>query len=727
MLRRILLTVLSALSIAGNATAQEKDILNRALTEIGFTRSDLGYQPKGYWNRYPNPDLIPYKMPHFDDLFAEPLMGYQFTVSMGNVIEDYLDPKMMAEKQFSLHRLIYILGVDRRIGGFRNYSTNIHAEIDSTGPVIDALKKIFAYKDQQMQFYSFGNKADYDLVNEAEKQVSGLHPRIQIEAAKIMLNILDAVRWRDLALRNVRPELLQKVFSNLDFAESQGDGTIYFPEFDDVMKVIDEQSLCYGCMKAAQAAESGRWGLAELLKDKQINFANAKFDFDTPIGRIVISGNATDEHHYDDCCLLIDFGGDDTYNGSIAATSNPDIPVSICIDLDGKDKYICEDSLAPSQGAGIFGCGILIDVKGDDIYRSKKVSQGFGLLGIGILLDEEGDDDYKMESSGQGCGYFGCGFNLDVKGKDNYYIYGDGQGFGGVGGGVGILGNLEGDDNYIAEPSAQVVNRGDYHSEMKINVSNAQGVGAGRRGDGTDGHSWSGGLGAIIDIRGDDKYQSGNWSLGTGYWYGTGVVYDKSGNDLYRSVYFTQASGAHYSIGIMVDEAGNDRHELWETSGAALSFGWDYTNSLLVDKGGDDYYEGKIISIACAQIRSNSFLFDIGGNDTYRLGSDQQGMGAATYRDDYQFPDRYSAYTTLSKSVGILIDIGGDDKFLDWDIKTDKSEPSKRYMNDSQWFNPSKDDPNYGWNNFGVGIDVQEGIIPDLYFFKEKPKTGEGK
>ncbi|MCP4634711.1 MAG: hypothetical protein GY855_17415, partial [candidate division Zixibacteria bacterium] len=341
------------------------------------------------------------------------------------------------------------------------------------------------------------------------------------------------------------------------------------------------------------------------------------------------------------------------------------------------------------------------------------------------LLDEEGDDEYKMESSGQGCGYFGCGFNLDIEGKDKYYLYGDGQGFGGVGGGVGILGNLEGDDSYIAEPSAEVVNRGDYHSEMKINVSMAQGAAAGRRGDGTDGHSWAGGLGAIIDINGDDKYESGNWSLGTGYWYGTGILYDKTGNDLYKSVYFTQASGAHYCIGIMIDESGNDRHELWETSGAALSFGWDYTTSLLVDKGGDDYYEGKIISIACAEIRSNSFLFDIGGNDTYKLGKGQVGMGAVDFRDDYRYPNRYSPHNTMAKSAGIFIDIGGDDTYLEWDTELDETVPSEKWLNNNHWFKPPQDDPNYGFDNYGIGIDTETGTIPEIYFFKEKPEKEE--
>ena len=43
----------------------------------------------------------------------------------------------------------------------------------------------------------------------------------------------------------------------------------------------------------------------------------------------------------------------------------------------------------------------------------------------------------------------------------------------------------------------------------------------------------------ILDLRGNDTYEAGNFSIGLRYWYGTGLVYDGEGNDLYRSVYFT--------------------------------------------------------------------------------------------------------------------------------------------------------------------------------------------
>jgi hypothetical protein len=307
--------------------------------------------------------------------------------------------------------------------------------------------------------------------------------------------------------------------------------------------------------------------------------------------------------------------------------------------------------------------------------------------------------------------------NLDMTGSDTRYLFGDGQGMGGVGG-VGVCADYEGNDKYTAEPLESVSHRGDYHSQNKINVNGAQGAGMGRRGDGSDGHSWAGGLGVLIDIKGNDHYYSGNWTLGCGYWFGTGLVYEGEGDDLYESVYFTQASGAHYCIGAIVDEAGNDTHKLWETAGAGIAFGWDYTVAILLDKGGNDHYEAKIISLGCAQIRSDVLLIDLGGDDYYQLQSGQQGFGAATYLESYNIPNKISPMDIYSKSFGLLLDIGGKDSYMDWDKDKDKVTPDTICGDDKTWYSPAKDSKNYGANNFGVGMDVEDGKVPEAEFFK---------
>ncbi|MCP4581630.1 MAG: hypothetical protein GY839_08405 [candidate division Zixibacteria bacterium] len=240
-----------------------------------------------------------------------------------------------------------------------------------------------------------------------------------------------------------------------------------------------------------------------------------------------------------------------------------------------------------------------------------------------------------------------------------------------------------------------------------------------RRAAGSGGHSGAGRMGALIDIKGKDEYYSGNWTLGCGYWFGTGLVYEGEGDDLYKSVYFTQASGAHYCIGAILDEGGNDTHELWDNAGAGIAFGWDYTNALLFDIGGNDRYIAKIISLGLAQIRSNALLIDIGGDDYYQLQENQQGFGAATYRESYEVPNRLSPFDTYAKSFGLLLDIGGQDIYKDWYAENNRTFDSKRCANNTIWFSPTKDDENYGANNYGVGLDSETGRVPELELFKK--------
>ena len=431
----------------------------------------------------------------------------------------------------------------------------------------------------------------------------------------------------------------------------------------------------------------------------------------------MIAGTSSEKHAYSDCVILIDLGGNDTYTGAIAGAASFDLPIAIAIDCAGDDIYKNDNSGLASQGTGILGAGVLIDCGGKDKYEALKMAQGCGLFGLGILLDVAGDDDYKLEASGQGCGYFGIGMNLDISGNDTRYLFGDGQGMGGVGG-IGVCADYLGDDQYTAEPLESVAHRGDYHSENRINVNAAQGAGMGRRGDGSDGHSWAGGLGALLDIKGNDHYYSGNWTLGCGYWLGTGLVYEGEGNDLYESVYFTQASGAHYCIGAIVDEGGDDIHKLWETAGAGIAFGWDYTVAMLCDRGGNDRYEAKIISLGCAQIRSDAFLIDIGGDDYYQLQAGQQGLGAATYQPSYDIPNKIAPFDAYSKSFAILLDIGGNDTYNDWDKDKDKLSPNATGGNNKTWFSPARGSEHYGANNFGIGVDVDSGRVPETEFFK---------
>jgi hypothetical protein len=691
------------------------DQLAEALKTVGLTKKDLGFHPKGYWSRFPNPSRVPHKLHFFDSLFAEPLRIYDFTMVMSQAVRDLLSLEQFEKKNDSLFRLTYFLGIDHKVGIFRGYSANLDPQPAREAPLVDAVRRAYEISGGKMRMIVFGKKADWpDHETDITSQIKGLDPKVEKIVAALLLNVMDAWQWRKLALRNVNGDRLREVFNMRDFHGHSSDGQSYPYQVDDVAKELDEPSLYYAAQKAVQAAQDAARELKALVAANPDGFKDLSVKIATPVGKIILAGTGDDEHDATDTAIVIDLGGNDTYKGGVGATTSLDIPISIAIDLAGNDTYKSVGEKSISQGSGIFGAGILLDLAGDDTYEASKGSQGYGLFGLGLLADYAGNDKYTLGYSGQGAGYFGIGLHLDATGDDTFYLLGDGQGFGGTGG-VGVLANVTGNDTYTAEPDSTKAGRPDYHSQNKITVSQAQGCGAGMRADGSHGHAWAGGLGVLIDIEGNDKYESGNWSIGTGYWFGTGIVYDGDGDDAYTSVYFTQASGAHFAIGAIIDEGGNDTHILRETSGAGLAFGWDFTVALLIAKGGDDRYEANRISIGNAQIRSNALLIDIGGNDTYVLGNNGTGFGEASFLKSYAAPAyQYGPYSLYGNSIGLLLDIGGEDKYVNKNAKNE-SKPSTRASNNKTWLTPAKDHENYGYRSFGIGIDTETGTVPDLY------------
>lgn len=705
-------TIILALVLLVSQMALAGDLLDQALSSVGMTKADLGYRPKGYWNRYPYD--IAYKLPAFDDLFAEPLKVYDYSQSMKSSAAQLLSDSTFRDTvNSSLYLMSYALCWERRVGGFRNYSANLIDSVTSATPLLTAVEHIYHATGSDMELRTFGSKGDGVVSRKTlDSLCRQMDPQIQRVLALWIENLLDAYKYRQLAFRNVPDKIVDELYRITDLDATQGDGQVYYPQFDDCARLIDWQSLVYASFKVTAATDIA----AKKLLPLRAKGANLRFSIPTPIGTILINGAKSDIVPEGEYLLICDFGGDDRYIAG--GGSRPHLPISAVVDLAGNDSYGDSTTLR-EFGYGNCGVGICIDAEGNDRYLADRLSQGVGTLGTGIVCDFSGNDDYHLNVSGQACGYFGVGMLVDRGGEDNYYLFGDGQGAGSVGGGIGVLVDYSGNDHYTAEPLASVANRGDYHSQGKINANNAQGWGGGRRGDGSDGHSWAGGLGALIDCAGDDEYYSGNWTLGVGYWFGIGILYDVSGNDVYKSCYFTQASGAHYCIGAIFDEAGNDKHELYETAGAGLSFGWDFAVTLMVDWGGNDSYTGKIISIANAQIRSNSLLFDFGGDDLYQLNTGTDGMGDATFRDDYRTPRPSVPFTWYAQSYGILIDVGGADRYLDYVDSTKATQTRVGCGDNLLWYRPARDSKNFGFDNYGIGIDTDSGTVNEMFIFKK--------
>ncbi len=691
--------------------ATQADMLDDALAAVGKSRTDLGYRPKGYWNRYPFE--IPYKLPAFDDLFSEPLRVYDYCQSMKAAFVQYMQDSTFANQQHSaLYQLTYHLAWERKIGGFRNFSANLVDTASLAGvSLTQAISHLYEVCGQSLTLRAFGAAARDERLFAGIARADSLLPvQARNQLIEWIMNLSEAYRFHQLAFRNVSPVTITAIHRIDDLDATQSDGQKYYPELDDCAGNLDWQSLVYAHFKMIAATDLLVKRVGSLRNTRRFGL----IEFPTPLGRIRIGDDSKQTWGGDENLLILDLGGHDVYLSG--AGSRVRLPFSVIVDLAGNDIY--GDSLTSrSFGSGICGLGLLIDAAGDDSYRSEHLAQGLGIFGTGLLADFDGKDDYRLQVSGQGCGYFGVGMLIERSGDDQYYLAGDGQGAGCVGGGIGILADNLGDDKYTAEPYASVFNRGDYHSQMIINGNNAQGWGGGRRGDGSDGHSWAGGMGVLLDCYGNDEYYSGNWTLGCGYWFGIGILYDGVGNDVYRSCYFTQASGAHFCIGALFDEAGDDRHELFETAGAALSFGWDFAVTLLVDWQGNDSYMAKIISIACAQIRSNSLFFDFGGDDDYQLNVGSDGFGEATFREDFKTPRPTAPFTWYAQSYALLFDVGGADRYLDF-VDSTKTTTARSGCGDNlTWYRPSRGAERFGFNNYGIGIDADSGRVDDLLAF----------
>jgi hypothetical protein len=166
--------------------------------------------------------------------------------------------------------------------------------------------------------------------------------------------------------------------------------------------------------------------------------------------------------------------------------------------------------------------------------------------------------------------------------------------------GFGLLLDALGDDTYTAHPmpiefpSPQTAER---------NVSMAQGAGYGRRADYSDGRSWAGGVGVLIDVQGNDRYLCGVFGQGVGYWGGIGMLIDLQGDDGREGAWYVQGAAAHFAIGYLEDRLGNDR--TLAAMNMAIGAGHDFSIGYYIDFAGNDEYNAPA-SRSAAQTRTES-------------------------------------------------------------------------------------------------------------------------
>ena len=694
------------------------DRLKEAMESVGMTKADLGIRPKGYWYRYP--DRVPYKMHFFDSLYAEPLRIYEFTRIMADCLGDNITLDKFQKDAGSLYRALFYLGVDQKIGGHRAFGANLDPDLPEKAPLLWAAKQAYDAAGNRMRQVIFsgvwpGKKVDWpDPEADIIKQTKDLDPRLERIVANLLTNLVEAYKWRQTALRKVDGKLLREVWEMRGFTGHSSDTQGYPYQVDDLMKQLDEESLYYAALKTAQASQDAARELKELVDKEPAKFKDVHIEFPTPLGRVVVSGTGDDKHVGDNYLILIDLGGNDMFDGAVGATSSLDNPISVSIALSGNHTYKCTSG-GPTQGAGIFGVGVLIDVGGDDTFDAGDTCQGFGCFGTGMLVHYKGNDKFTAGHSAQGAAYFGIGLCLHGAGNNTYYALGDCQGFGGPNG-VGVLGDVSGSNTYTAEPSADKAGRPDYHSpRFKFTTSAAQGCGSGIRADGANGHAWAGGLGTLLNLGGGGKYEAAHFAQGCGYWFGTGILYDGGSNASYHARCYSISSGCHFAIGSILSEGGNNRYVTDDECEVSIGSGRDFEVSLLLNKAGHNYFQGPGRCVNFSEIRSTALLINLGGENTYVAADGPESLNAAHFDPDMaKFNYRASPSGQWGNCFAILLDIGGKSKFLTRDFKTQKDTPSAVAGDGKKWFKPAKGTKEFGYRNFGIGVSVPDGTVDGL-------------
>lgn len=219
-----------------------------------------------------------------------------------------------------------------------------------------------------------------------------------------------------------------------------------------------------------------------------------------------------------------------------------------------------------------------------------------------LVIDLNGNDNYSQS-------YGGTDLNkkisilIDKKGNDKYISKEDNS-FGAGINGYGFLIDMEGDDIYDSDSFS---------------------LGAGY-----------GGYGALIDYKGNDKY-SGNVCIEGSSSNGIGYFRDLEGNDTYYCYEFAQGYGGPGGVGVLCDEKGNDTYiaedeiiiypsPQSEKHNTSMSQGAGFGNrnsriagglGILLDMEGNDKYSCGVFGQGTSYWYSLGFLLDNKGNDTY--------------------------------------------------------------------------------------------------------------
>ncbi len=339
---------------------------------------------------------------------------------------------------------------------------------------------------------------------------------------------------------------------------------------------------------------------------------------ETPAGAIIIGGKEANTYNLDslgDVALVIDLGGENTYNDG---TVSIDRPLLVNVNLGGHNVY--RSSKPAVQGGSILGVSMIVNTKGGNRYDATDLAQGSTIGGVGIIVEFGGDNTYRGVRRVQAQAIGGVGIIVSRGGGNSYHAGMWGQGLGGPLG-FGILDDIGGNDHYYLGglyPNS-------YKPETPGYEGFGQGVGGGIR------QVADGGIGMLLNGGGHSVYEFDYLSHGGGYWCGLGFARDFGGNSkslICRKNFYgsdrTEALfqrfgcgwGCHYAQGFCFDDKG---HSTFEGSIMGSGMGWDCSLGALCVLGGDNHFEAANSLVqGCGAQGSIGILYQYGDDSDFK-------------------------------------------------------------------------------------------------------------
>ncbi len=232
------------------------------------------------------------------------------------------------------------------------------------------------------------------------------------------------------------------------------------------------------------------------------------------------------------------------------------------------------------------------------------------------------------------------------------------------------------------------------------------------------------GISFIVDLEGDDVYNSKEIVSFASGLFGVGLVFDLGGDDVYRSRHYSLGCG-YLGFGYLKDFRGNDVYKGGIFSLGAGNFGI----GILSDLAGDDFYSTECFGEGFGSTKGFGILSDMGGNDIYYAGG--------KYFDTPLNPYSYSSMSQ-GFGMGIKPDFGGGIGFLYDKSGNDFYNADVYAQGSSYWCSAGFLIDESGQDRYiateyaqGAGIHLSYGFLTDLegddhYFSSMGPSQGEG-